>query len=103
MHARRTTNHQVVRTYLSTERRFSDGFLAIRVGGSHERSGRCDRLEATQPMVFRRGAGVDALLAIELIVPASRQSMALTKAAMRSRDTVIGPEQTLALILNTLR
>ena len=29
MHARRTTNHQVVRTYLSTERRFSDGFLGF--------------------------------------------------------------------------
>ena len=31
MHARRTTNHQVVRTYLSTERRFSDGFLGEKV------------------------------------------------------------------------
>jgi hypothetical protein len=31
MHARRTTNHPVVRTYLSTERRFLDGFLGFSV------------------------------------------------------------------------
>ena len=34
MHARRTTNHRVVRIYLSTERRFSDGFLAIPLSGT---------------------------------------------------------------------
>jgi hypothetical protein len=33
MHARRTTNHPVVRTYLSTERRFSDGFLGRTFSG----------------------------------------------------------------------